>query len=368
MTYQWRDLTGSVVGGKYMIGDHLGDEGDTRVFTTDTSDGPAIVRIAQGNQFATQWSTAVTLSHPNILRSYASGTFEVEEDIFDYIVSERPDDSLFDAVSNRALSEEEARAVVDSVLQATVYLHAQGLTHGAIAPKNIVAVGDSVKLSPWTISRAGAPSDDIFQVGESIVEILTQRKPLNAAQARSLPSPLDRIAEGSLLRRLSSAEALDVLHGREVPAPPTVRRRVPTAALVAVFAAVVLFVFWLRSSSRPESSQTPIAASTNAPAPVPVTRSRAVEPPPAPAAPQRGNWVVVCAIYKDYQGAFKRAEQISQRSKMFQPEVFPPEGQGRRRYMVVLGSANNRKEAEQLLAKARSAGMPRDAYVTRIDR
>ena len=366
MTYQWRDLTGSVVGGKYMIGDYLGDEGDTAVFTTDTSDGPAIVRIAQGNRFATQWSTAVTLSHPNIVRSYANGTFEVDEDIFDYIVSERPDDSLFDAVSNRALTEEEARAVVDSVLQATVYLHSQGLTHGAIAPRNIVAVGESVKLSQWTISRAGAPSDDMFQVGESLVEILTQRKPLNAAQARNLPSPLGRIAELSLLRRLSAAEALDVLHGREVPAPSTVRRRVPTAALVAVFAAVVLFVFWLRSSSRPESRQTPIAASTETPAPV--TRGRAVEPPPAPAAPQRGNWVVVGAIYKDYQGALKRAEQISQRWKLVQPEVFPPEGQGRRRYMVLLGSANNRKEAEQLLAKARSAGMPRDAYVTRIDR
>ncbi|HYI93462.1 MAG TPA: hypothetical protein VEX68_07955 [Bryobacteraceae bacterium] len=366
MTYQWRDLIGSVVGGKYMIGDYLGDVGGTGVFSTDTSDGPAIVHIAPGNRFATQWSTAVTLSHPNIIRSYASGTFEEDEDTFDYLVSERPDDSLSEAVANRALSEEEARAVVDSVLQATVYLHSQGLTHGAITPENVVAVGDSVKLSPWTISRAGAPSDDMFQVGESIVEILTQRKPQNAAQARSLPSPLDRIAERSLSRRLSAAEALEVLRGRESPSAPAVRRRVPTTALVAVFAAVVLFVFWLRSSSRPETSRPPIADATTVP--TPVTRGRSVEPTPAPAAAQRGSWVVVGAIYKDYRGALKRAEQISQRWNNVQPEVFPAEGQGRRRYMVVLGSADSRKEAERLLVKARSAGMPRDAYVTRIDR
>jgi serine/threonine protein kinase len=366
MTYQWRDLMGSVVGGKYMIGDYLGEGGGVGVFTTETSDGPAIVRIAPGNRFANQWSTAVTLSHPHIIRSYASGTFEVDEDIFDYLVSERPDDSLSDVVADRALTEEEARAVLGSVLQATVYLHSQGLTHGAIVPENIVAVGDSVKLSPWTISRSGAPADDMVQVGESIVEILTQRKPLNGAQARVLPAPFDRVAERSLLRRLTAAEALEVLHGREMQSTPTVRRRVPTAALVAVFAAVVLFVFWLRSSSRNEIARAPVAEATTVPAPV--TRGRAVEPTPTPAAPQRGNWVVVGAIYKDYPGALKRAEQISQRWKMFQPEVFPPEGQGRRRYMVVLGSADSRKEAERLLAKARSAGMPRDAYVTRIDR
>ena len=368
MTYQWRDLTGSVVGGKYTIGEYLGDVGGTAVFTTDTADGPAIVRIAPGNRFATQWSTAVTLSHPNIVRSHASGTFEVEDDVFDYIVSEQPDDSLLDAVQNRALTVNEARDVVGSVLHAAVHLHSQGLTHGAIGPENIVAVGDSVKLSPWTISRAGAPSDDMFQIGESIVEVLTQRKPSGATQARGLPAPFGRLAERSLARDLSAAEALDVLNGRESPAPPTVRRKVPTAALVVAFAVVILFVFWLRSSSRPEVQSTPVAA-TNLPAPVaPETRGRVVEPPPAAVTSPRGKWVVVGVIYKDYQGAAKRAEQIRQQSNEFQPEVFPPEGQGRRRYMVLLGSAESRKEAQQLLAKARAAGMPRDAYMTRIER
>jgi hypothetical protein len=369
MTYQWRDLMGSVVGGKYTIGEYLGDVDGTAVFTTDTADGPAIVRIAPGNRFATQWSTAVTLSHPNIVRSHASGTFEVEDDVFDYIVSERPDDSLSEVVQNRVLTQDEARDVVGSVLQAAVYLHSQGVTHGAIVPENIVAVGDSIKLSPWTISRAGAPSDDMFQIGESIVQILTQSKPADSAQARSLPAPFGRLAERSLSRRLSAAEALDVLEGREAPAAPTIRRKVPTAALVAAFAAVILFVFWLRSSSRLESQAAPPVAATNRPTPnEPASRGRVVEPTPAPVASPRGRWVVVGVIYKDYEGAAKRAEEIRQRSNAFQPEVYPPEGQGRRRYMVLLGSAESRKEAQQLLSKARAAGMPRDAYVTRIER
>jgi hypothetical protein len=38
------------------------------------------------------------------------------------------------------------------------------------------------------------------------------------------------------------------------------------------------------------------------------------------------------------------------------------------RYMVVLGYAESRKEADGILAKARRAGMPSDVYVTKLRR
>jgi hypothetical protein len=409
MTYQWRDLTGSVVGGKYTIGEYLGDVGDTAVFATDAADKPAIVRIAPIDRYATQWSTAETLSHPNLIRVYASGTFEVAEDAFDYIVSEKPDDSLSEVVQSRTLATDEAREVVKAILEASMYLHGQGLTHGAIRPDNVVAVGNSVKLSPWTISRAGAPSDDMVQTGETIIEILTQQRPTDASQARSLPQPFRRLAEGSLARSLTAAESLDVLNGREAPAPVTQRRRVPTVALVATLAALLLVVFWLRSSSSETASSPSTKATTTrpvftpAPEPVaetklpspidPTTRARAVDtrppapvakntPPiakradapvvpstPAPAASsapaQEGRWAVVGAIYNSYQGAARRAESIAARAKAFRPEVFPPEGQGRR-YMVILGYTDSRRDAEQLRAKAVSSGLPPDSYVTKV--
>ena len=78
--------------------------------------------------------------------------------------------------------------------------------------------------------------------------------------------------------------------------------------------------------------------------------------------------MLVAAIYKDYDLAAKRAQSIAQKFTQWQPEVYPPAGQGKRRYMVLLQRAETRKEAERLLARARSEGMPRDTYVTKISR
>lgn len=379
MTYQWRDLTGSVVGGKYTISDYLGDVGDTAVFATDAADGPAIARIAPAGRYATQWATAETLSHPHLVRTYASGTFEVDEDAFDYIVSERPEDSLSEAVQNRRLNADEARAVVQAILQASMYLHSQGLTHGAISPQNIVAIGDTIKLSPWTIARTGAPSDDMWQTGETIVEILTQQKPADVGQTRGLPEPFRRLAEGCLARRLSAAEALDILNGREVASSPGRRRKVPTAVLIGALVVVLLAVFWLRSSGSttpsPVTTSDPVpTAPVDRPSPIDAeARGRIVESPPAKPTPSaakttpEGEWAVVGAIYNNYQGAVRRASRMRERARGFKPEVFPPEGQGRR-YMVVLGYADTRKGAEQLRDRARAAGLPSDAYVTKIER
>ena len=75
---------------------------------------------------------------------------------------------------------------------------------------------------------------------------------------------------------------------------------------------------------------------------------------------------MVAAIYRDYDLAAKRAEQIAQQEKRWQPEVYPPEGQGGHRYMVLLGRAETRQEAERILARARSAGMPSDTYLTKL--
>jgi hypothetical protein len=86
-----------------------------------------------------------------------------------------------------------------------------------------------------------------------------------------------------------------------------------------------------------------------------------------PQQPQ-GAWVLVAAIYKDYDLAAKRAASIGEKWTRWQPEVYPPAGQGKRKYMVLLQRAESRKEAERLLARARSEGMPRDTYVTKISR
>jgi hypothetical protein len=144
--------------------------------------------------------------------------------------------------------------------------------------------------------------------------------------------------------------------------------KVPTTAIAVGFAAVVVLLLGVRSYQ----SETPAQKSATLASPAPQTTVRERSAPPAAtvAPPQqpRGAWVLVAAIYNDYDLAAKRAQSIGQKWSQWQPEVYPPAGQGKRRYMVLLQRAESRKEAERLLARARSDGMPRDTYVTKISR
>jgi hypothetical protein len=383
MTNQWSDLVGSLVGGKYQLTEYLGDVGDNGVFATDGSQGAAIVRLAPeptAEKLLERWSAAVRLIHPAIIRILDAGRAEVGGKSFVYTVTERPDDSLVEAVRARALTGDEARDVVKSILSALAYLHGQGFAHGSIDVDNIVAVGDHIKLGPWTIQRGddAAKAHDMFATGQTVVEILTQKRPATDVEANvaALPAPFGVIARAALQRRTTATEALETLEAREVaPAHAGVRIKVPMAAIAVGLVAVVVLLFGVRSYQSETESETPAAkAAAVAPQPAdPVVRERSVSPAakvaPAPSQPQpESAWVLVAAIYKDYDLAAKRAQSIAQKWTQWQPEVYPPAGQGKRRYMVLLQRAESRKEAERLLARARSEGMPRDTYVTKISR
>jgi hypothetical protein len=377
MSYQWRDLIGALLSNKYRLTEYLGDVGGNGVFATDAENGAAIVRLAPdevagAEELLRQWSAAARISHPSIVRTYEAGRGELDGSPFVYTVTERPDDSLAEVIRSRPLRPEEARPVIEATLGALEYLHSQGSIHRHISPDNIVAVGNHVKLSPWTI-RKGTDAErvtDMTAVGQTIVEILTQHRPAEGASVdfRALPSPLGQIARRCLERRLNANEALLMLrspHAESEPAkePAGSKFRLPMGALIAALAGVVLLVFGLRAYKARPVSPEPVPVASNAQ----IQRERAA-PPPAVAPPQTpaGNWVVVAAIYKDYALAAKRAEQIAEKWKHSQPEVFPPAGQGGHRYMVLLGRAENRKEAERILARARTSGMPRDTYLTKI--
>ena len=380
MTNQWSDLVGSLVGGKYQLTEYLGDVGDNGVFATDGSHGAAIVRLAPeptAEKLLERWSAAVRVTHPAIIRILDAGRAEVGGKSFVYTVTERPDDSLAEAVRARALTGDEARDVVKSILSAVAYLHEQGFAHGSIDVDNIVAVGDHIKLGPWTIQRGDdtAKADDMFATGQTIVEILTQKRPATDVEANvaALPAPFGVIARAALQRRTTATGALETLEAREVaPAhAPPVRMKVPMAAIAMGLVAVVVLLFGVRSYQSETQSETPApkAAAVASRSADPVVRERSVSPAatvvPAPSQPQpESAWVLVAAIYKDYDLAAKRAQSIAQKWTQWQPEVYPPAGQGKRRYMVLLQRAETRKEAERLLARARSEGMPRDTYVT----
>jgi hypothetical protein len=375
MSYQWSDLTGALVSRKYRLTEYLGDVAGNGVFGTDAENGSAILRLAPdevagAHETLQRWSYAAKISHPSIVRTYEAGKEELDGSPFVFTVTERPDDSLAEAVHHRPLTPDEARGVVDSMLDGLAYLHAQGSIHGHVIPENIVAVGDHVKLSPWTI-RQGTDKErqaDVAAAGQTIVEVLTQKRPadVTAVDFRALPKSLGKVARGCMEGRLSASDALSLLRSPVVAtrSPSSSTLKLPMGVLVAALAGVVLLIFGVRSyKSRPAATE---SAPIVAPAQAARERTTAAAAAPPPAQTRGGNWVVVAAIYKDHDLAQKRAGAIAQKFTRWEPEVYPPAGQGARRYMVLLGRADNRKDAEKILARARAAGMPRDTYLTKI--
>lgn len=377
MNYQWRDLVGSLVDGKYPLLEYLGDVAGHGVYATDPVDSrPAIMRLMPGgteesNRMLERWQATSGLAHPHLAKTFAAGETEVLGNTVVFTVTERPDDSLAEAVSQRPLTEQEARVLTQSVLGALDYLHQNGFAHGAVAPDNIVAMGDQIKLAPWTVARSTHKerSNDIFATGQTIAEVLTQRRPTGDVTLPRLPKPFEDVARACIRRTVEAHEALRILNAPPEAAPPPARKlKLPTAAIVVASVAVVAMVYGVRSYTTSAAPQQPI---TGLPSPVQeVVRQRSVPPVATPAARStRGgsDWVVVAEIYKQHEQATKRAQQIASRWRDWRPEVYPPNAEGRR-FMVVLGFAETRKEAEQVLARARAAGMPRNAYVTRLKR
>ena len=68
------------------------------------------------------------------------------------------DGSLASLVQQRALKEHEAWPVVSSLLQACSHLHAHGVLHGDITPKNVLTLGDHIFLGDLGSLQVGDPA------------------------------------------------------------------------------------------------------------------------------------------------------------------------------------------------------------------
>jgi hypothetical protein len=119
-----------------------------------------------------------------------------------------------------------------------------------------------------------------------------------------------------------------------------------------------------QSAADGEDARERAAAPADATAPAPPPLARAEKPVATKPTAFSSDWAVVAAIYNNYEAAERRAREIEKRWKG-DVTVFPAKGEGRR-YMVVVGTATTRQDAERLLTQGRSLGLPRDTYVTKI--
>jgi TonB family protein len=112
---------------------------------------------------------------------------------------EYAEQTLAQLLPHRALTPDEARELLLPTLEALAYLHAKNLVQGQLKPPNVLVVDDRVKLASDTVRPAGdsaaglaepslydspetkegriSAAGDVWALGVTIVEALTQRPP-----------------------------------------------------------------------------------------------------------------------------------------------------------------------------------------------
>ena len=333
------DWVGRVIGGRFPLLEWLGSTEQGSVFRTEL-EGPqpqrAVIRLAGAEDAEARlrdWEQAATLSHPHLMRIFKSGRADVGGVEVLYVVTEFAEEALAQVLPERPLSAVEAREMLGPVLDALAYLHSRGLVHGRIKPSNIMVVGDRLKLPIESLRRAGPvappqgelqiydapevasgtilPASDMWSLGITLVEALTQRAPSwdrsthsDPAVPAEIPEPFAAIARACLkydaTKRATPANIRTILTpsssredqtseaGQAAPAaigvPEPVREQSPKTRMVAIVAAiVVVLAVIVYALTRSHSSQpAPPAASSPAPATEPVPAQ-----PPASEAPQR---------------------------------------------------------------------------------
>ena len=213
MSKTWKRWEGQVVNGALPLLRYLGGSEHSAVFLTERVGGAprkAAIKIipatADGEEQLLRWKQSAKLAHPSLIRLFEAGRCELEGTALLYVVMEYAEEDLSQIVPDRSLTGTEAQQMLPPVLKALAYLHRSGLVHGRIKPSNIMAAGDQVKVSSDSLRAAGepigrsgqlgvydppeaasgklAPSADVWALGVTLAEVLTQRLPAwNRAQA-----------------------------------------------------------------------------------------------------------------------------------------------------------------------------------------
>ncbi|MFZ3264487.1 MAG: TonB family protein [Terriglobales bacterium] len=369
---RWQQWEGRSIDGKFLLGNYLGGTdgcgvfrarvvegrgGDHRLRIEEEPTGLAIklADVADAESQLRQWKAVSELTHPNLIRILAVGRIALEDADgrreLVYAVEELAEENLAQILPERALTPEEARGMLGPVLGALELVHGKGLVHGRIRPSNILAAGDQVKLSSDSLRRAGeiprrptsptgplpatsalydapevltagiSPASDVWSLGITLVEVLTQRVPAwdparmemsGPALADDIPEPFRGIARCCLqvdpAMRCGVLEIANRLEGRLAgkPAPAAAAPVGPIEAapkktakgpyLLVLVAAIVVAIFLIvrpRPSSGPSEGQTsstppqtsslmPPGQTTPVEQPTAQSPSTGVQQPPAP--------------------------------------------------------------------------------------
>jgi eukaryotic-like serine/threonine-protein kinase len=259
MTEPSKQWEGQIVEGIFPLRQYLGGSDHSAVFLTEFAGGDpqkAVIKLipcdpATADVQLSSWGSAGQLAHPNLLRLFRSGRCRIDGYDLLYLVMEYAEEDLSQILPQRALTPEETRDMLGPLLDALEYLHGRGFVHGDLKPANILATGDRLKLSSDGSSRIGesqsvpgragaydapeassgmlTPAADVWSLGMTLVEVLTQHLPeWQPAPNReplvpvNLPAPFLEIARQCLrpepLRRIGVAEIAARMNPRALAA------------------------------------------------------------------------------------------------------------------------------------------------------
>jgi TonB family protein len=264
MSDSWKQCEGEVIDGRFRLIEHLGGSNHSVVFLTERGDGQpqkAAIKFVQADpanadRQLSRWKQAAQLSHPNLIKLFENGRCHLAGMDLLYVVMEFAAENLAEFLPQRALSPAETRDMLEPFLETLTYLHAKGMLHGRIKPGNILAIDDQLKLSSDSVCRIAeaplgtkadvytppeasegenSPAGDVWALGITVVETLTQRTPERTglpADAEglsvpdSVPQPFLDIVRHCLLadprRRWSVSEISTRLNAPAKPPAPSV--------------------------------------------------------------------------------------------------------------------------------------------------
>ena len=324
MTRDWKQWEGQTVNGNFPLRQYLGGSDHSAVFLTERRGQQpqrAAIKLiaadpAKVEAQLARWEAAAKLSHPHLLRLFETGSCQLDKVVFLYVVMEYAEDSLAQILPHRALTPEEVRDLLEPALDALAFIHGKSLVHGRLRPSNVMAAQDQLKLSSDSLVRSGdlagrvgpasiydapeiaqgniMPASDVWSLGMTVMEALTQRLPSAEGMAEPLPetvpAPFMGIAHCCLRRdpqrRCSIIDIAARLQSAPQPAQQASTLRIPAGSakwryilLVAavLLAAAALFIgpklFNTRPQAQPESSV------SSAPPPVSSAPAAAPETP-----------------------------------------------------------------------------------------
>jgi TonB family protein len=337
------DWVGRVIDGRFSLLEWLGGSGTSSSFVTEL-DGPgsrrAVIKLffapAQAEDRLSTWTATTSLSHVHLVRVLHFGRAEVDGVPLVYVVTELAEEVLSQIIPERPLTADETREMLAPILDALSYLHANGCVHGHLKPSNILVVENEVKLSadglvtqgkpalgfsgsdvhnaPETATEPMTPSADMWSLGMTVVEALTQQSPVWDSASRtepavpdSLPKPFDEIARECLhldpARRCTLSEIRLLLQDKPKAVPPQALpetyippkiaakfspARIPAIPLIVGF--VLLMAIMIGLAMHSHKTQTiPLQSETTQQAPPGEADSQAPASSPATTGTARGD-------------------------------------------------------------------------------